>query len=329
MQHPVAERGDLTAGEFDHVGERDLLGPADEVDGGEDDLEPGSVLVEGPTWQVPQPGGLGLADAVLDPGMLAVPQLESGGLSRDEAGAGVGEDRSDPVTVDVAEGQLGAGVGPFLPSTVMWSAVVFEPAFPGCNRPPNASPAARSGRSRKHSNGWNPKVRFQVAAAFSFSGVRDGDGGVEVQTQLRAGRVQVGASAGCPRPFPCCGPGRVKPGEVVGIDPVKDPPRRGHRGHRTVQVCTVPEHADATDRVRAVSDRDREIGEHPPRGMNPRSPVGVGQRGRDCLGQAGVLGHLSQQTDPGMRHHIGTVSGDHDPRNLLATLHLTSARSPW
>ena len=51
----------------------------------------------------------------------------------------------------------------------MWSMAVFEPAFPGLSSPANASPPATSGRSRKHSSGWNPKVRFQVAAAFSFS----------------------------------------------------------------------------------------------------------------------------------------------------------------
>ena len=54
-------------------------------------------------------------------------------------------------------------------STMMWSAAVLEPALPARSSPASASPPATSGRSRKHSNGWNPKVRFQVAAAFSFS----------------------------------------------------------------------------------------------------------------------------------------------------------------
>lgn len=54
-------------------------------------------------------------------------------------------------------------------STVTWSAAVFDPAFPGRSKPARASPPAMSGRSRKHSNGWNPNVFFHVAAAFSFS----------------------------------------------------------------------------------------------------------------------------------------------------------------
>lgn len=44
-----------------------------------------------------------------------------------------------------------------------------EPALPGRSSPARASPPAISGRSRKASNGWNPNVRFHVAAAFSFS----------------------------------------------------------------------------------------------------------------------------------------------------------------
>ena len=54
-------------------------------------------------------------------------------------------------------------------STLMWSAAVFEPALPLRSSPASASPPAMSGRSRKHSSGWNPNVFFQVAAAFSFS----------------------------------------------------------------------------------------------------------------------------------------------------------------
>ena len=50
----------------------------------------------------------------------------------------------------------------------MWSAVVLLPALPARSIAARASPAAMSGRSRNTSNGWNPNVRFHVAAAFSF-----------------------------------------------------------------------------------------------------------------------------------------------------------------
>ena len=55
------------------------------------------------------------------------------------------------------------------PSTWMWSAVVLLPAFPARSIPARASPPAMSGRSRNTSNGWNPYVRFQVAAEFCLA----------------------------------------------------------------------------------------------------------------------------------------------------------------
>jgi hypothetical protein len=48
VQDAVAERGDLAAGQFRDVGEGDDLGPGDQVGGGQDDLEPGGVLVPRP-----------------------------------------------------------------------------------------------------------------------------------------------------------------------------------------------------------------------------------------------------------------------------------------
>ena len=64
--------------------------------------------------EVAQPGGLAFADAVFDPGVLAVPQFQPGGLPGDDAAGRVGEERGDPVPVGVGEGELGAGVRAFL-----------------------------------------------------------------------------------------------------------------------------------------------------------------------------------------------------------------------
>ncbi len=72
VEHSVAEGSDLTSGELGDVGEGDLLGPREEVDRGQDDLEPGGVLVPGTAWQVAQAGGLGFTDPVLHAGVLAV-----------------------------------------------------------------------------------------------------------------------------------------------------------------------------------------------------------------------------------------------------------------
>ncbi len=169
-----------------------------------------------------------------------------------------------------------------------------------------------------------PERAFPRGRSILLLAVADGDGGIEVQAQFIA---EVRSSAGGPRPLPRLSNRGPQRGEVVGVGLVQDPPRGGHRGDPTVEVLTIPEHTDPANRVRAIGDRDRQIREHPPRRMNPRAAVGIGQRCRDSLDQTGVLGHLPKQTDPGVRHHTGTVRGDHDPTRLLATLHLISARS--
>ena len=96
MQDPVAERGDLAAGQVGFVGEADEFAPGDQVGRGQHDLQPGGVGVEGVAGQVAQAGGLGFADAVLDPGVLPVPQLQSGELAGHDTERGVGDERGDP-----------------------------------------------------------------------------------------------------------------------------------------------------------------------------------------------------------------------------------------
>ena len=73
VQDPVAEGGDLAAGEVGVVGEADEFGPGDQIDCGQHDFEPGGVGVGTRAGQVTQPGGFGFADAVLDPGVLTMP----------------------------------------------------------------------------------------------------------------------------------------------------------------------------------------------------------------------------------------------------------------
>ena len=108
--------------------------------------------------------------------------------------------------------------------------------------------------------------------------VRDGDRRVEVQPQLRIWGTQIRAGTRGPRPFACRRPCRPDRGQMVGIDPVQHPPRGRHRRHRTEQVLAVIEHADPADRVRAIGDRDGQIGEHPPRLVNRDTLVGADQR---------------------------------------------------
>ena len=65
VQDPVAERGDLAAGQLGDVGESDEFGPGDQVCCCQDDFEPGGIGVKVMAGQVGQAGGFGFADAVL------------------------------------------------------------------------------------------------------------------------------------------------------------------------------------------------------------------------------------------------------------------------
>ncbi len=64
-------------------------------------------------WQgrLARPGGFELADAVLDAGVLAVTQFQTGQLSGHLPGGGVGDERGDAHAVDVGEPQLGHAPG--------------------------------------------------------------------------------------------------------------------------------------------------------------------------------------------------------------------------
>lgn len=92
VQDTVAEGIDFAAGQIRVIGEADQLGPGNQVGGRGDDLEPGGVRVETVAGQISQPG-------------------EPTGHHRF---GGVGDERSDPVSVGIGEGQLGTGVGAFL-----------------------------------------------------------------------------------------------------------------------------------------------------------------------------------------------------------------------
>ena len=89
----------------------------------------------------------------------------------------------------------------------------------------------------------------------------------------------------------------------------------------------VGQHRDPADRIGPIGHRHRQIGEHPTRRMHRQPPIRVQQRLGDPVDQPGVLGHLPQQTGPGVRHHALPVRADLDPPATLATLHPSSACS--
>jgi len=96
MQYPVAEDRALGAGQAGMAVESEEPHPGDQIGRSQDDFQPGGVGREGMTRQVTQAGGFEFADAVLDAGVLAMPQLQAGDLAGDDTGGGVGDERGDP-----------------------------------------------------------------------------------------------------------------------------------------------------------------------------------------------------------------------------------------
>jgi hypothetical protein len=86
VEQPVAQG--LGLGHRERAVEQQRLGPDGEVLGGKDQLQPDAVAAPPVEGEVGKAGGLGGADAVLDPGALTVAQLQPGqvmvGLVGDE-----------------------------------------------------------------------------------------------------------------------------------------------------------------------------------------------------------------------------------------------------
>jgi len=90
---------------------------------------------------------------------------------------------------------------------------------------------------------------------------------------------------------------------MISVDPVEHPPRRRDRGDHPEQLLPVAEHRDPADRVRAVGDRHRQIGEDPPGACN-----GTGRDRFVDAGKAGMDRSLpgpdggQSQTERRLRH---------------------------
>jgi hypothetical protein len=107
VPQPVAQRLGLGHGQL--AVQQQGLGPAAKVLGGKDQLEPDGVAAQKVEREVAKPGGLGAADAVFDPGALAVTQLQPGQVGV----VLIGKEDLEAVALVVGEAQLRAGMGVF------------------------------------------------------------------------------------------------------------------------------------------------------------------------------------------------------------------------
>ncbi len=132
--------------------------------------------------------------------------------------------------------------------------------------------------------------------------------GVEVDHQTRHGdpgadqggdrTARLGAEQ--PGPFTRDGPGplqRVQPG---GLDPVQYPPGRRGRGDRPEQAGLVAQHRQIRDRLTAIGQQHRQIGQHPTRCVRRPASTALAGRGVERLRQPDRRRHIGQQSSPDM-----------------------------
>ena len=181
-------------------------------------------------------------------------------------------------TVDVVGGGVGARV-------------------PGPQQTGQRLPAGHLGTVQEAQQRVEPERLLPGRRSVLLLAVRDRDRGVEVQHTARVSRS--GPAPAAHAAARATARAARTAARWPAIDPVQHPPRRRHRRHRSVQVLAIAKHADPADRVRAVGDRDREIGRTPDPAHAATGPryVSASAAGHG-VDQAGVLRHLPQQTRP-------------------------------
>ena len=98
---------------------------------------------------------------------------------------------------------------------------------------------------------------------------------------------------------------------------------------RPEQVVLLAQHRQIRQTIRAVRDRDREMGQHDTRIMGVPGDPALTHRHRQRVGQTGPISHLSQQTGPGVRHQIFAVNSHQRTTDTSITMHLQGEPFPW
>ena len=202
----------------------------------------------------------------------------------------------------------------------MWSAAVFEPAFPGRSTMASGSPFPSAPWSAQAVIGWNPKVFFQVGAACSFSEcaiTMVASRSTVTRPAVRAGRGVPGQRPGpLPRRRPR-GPDRLQRPRQVRGQRADQPGHHRVRRDRPGQLRLLPQHRDVGQAVPAQRDRGGQVRDDLPRVVDrPRRPP-PGQARRQAPAQAGHPHRLPQQDRPGLGHQAPAVSRHRDPGSCV------------
>ena len=202
----------------------------------------------------------------------------------------------------------------------MWSAAVFEPAFPGRSTIARGSPFPPAPWSAQAVIGWKPNVFFQVGAACSFS---------EWAITMVASRSTVTRPPSAPgASSPASAQARSRAAaraariafSARGPSAASVADQPGHhrvRRDRPGQVRLLPQHRDVGQAVPAQRDGGGQVRDDLARVVDrPRRPP-PGQALRQAPAQAGHPHRLPQQDRPGLGHQAPAVSRHGDPGSCV------------
>jgi hypothetical protein len=95
------------------------------------------------------------------------------------------------------------------------------------------------------------------------------------------------------------------------------PATRSGRGHWPEQFPLLAQDGQTADRLTAVAEQDRQIGQDPTWIVTRAATAGAGQDVAERCGQAGRLGDVGQQTVPGVGDDPGPTGSDHHRGPML------------
>ena len=210
--------------------------------------------------------------------------------------------------------------------TVMWSAAVFDPAFPALSSPAKGLTAGDLGAVQKRQQRVMAEGLLPRRRRLGFVvGMVDDQGGV---ISIYSGRPRVGAApaaqaaaraaARAPRTLGRCAASmRESTSRHIVVVEALAP----NTCSRSAHSCPTPSMQSAPSATAAARSANTS------RGIHPRPLVGVSQRGRDLGGQPGLVGQFPQQPHPGVRHPVAVRRDFH--RCAAAILFTCEVPSCW
>ena len=145
------------------------------------------------------------------------------------------------------------------------------------------------------------------------------------QRGVKIDHVEPGVGTRRPRPTSRLGTSSLDPFQRRLIDRFQAAPHRGVGSHLTEQAWLVAQHRQIRDRLTAIGQHHRHVGQHPATIMTTTTLPGRRHRHRQRPAQPDRVSHISEQSRPDMIRHTRAATSDLQPRPPTITLHHGSA----